>query len=117
MKAILIRGNCIPKIASFFLINTIYAITLWPFIFVRSKRWDDAILINHELVHIAQFNELFVVGFYAIYVWDYIRGYIKHRDSYKAYRRIRFEQEAYDNQHDLDYLKERPKYSWKKYNV
>ena len=33
----------------------------------------------------------------------------------KAYRSISFEQEAYDNQNNLNYLKNRKRFNWVKY--
>lgn len=82
--------------------------------------------VNHESIHIYQYNDLFVIGFLALYAWDYLHGLIKYRNDYegyssageKAYYRIRAEQEAYDNDQDLEYLKRRKKYEWlTKYEV
>ena len=117
MKAIVIVGNLIPKIFSFLFRNAIFAIAFWPFIFVRTRRENDAILINHELIHIKQYRELFVVGGVVLYVFDFIVGLFKYKNVYLAYRNIRFEQEAYENQHDLGYLSKRRRLAWRKYSV
>ena len=93
----------------------IAAITLFPFIISHEKMSDD--LLNHESIHIAQQKELFVVLFYMLYGWDYLFGLIKYRDKNKAYYNIRFEQEAYDNMFNDNYLKNRKLYSWRKYKV
>jgi len=93
----------------------IYAITLWPFIISSEEMSDD--VLNHETIHIAQQKELFVILFYLLYGWDYLRGMLKYRNKEQAYFRIRFEQEAYENMYDEDYLENRKLYSWRKYKV
>lgn len=40
---------------------------------------------------------------------------IQKRDFYKAYRAISFEKEAYENESDLNYLKNRKSCQWIKY--
>ena len=77
------------------------AITLWPFIFCRSEMTE--VDLNHENIHGRQQLELLLIGFYLIYLVEWI---------FKGYRRISFEVEAYDNENNLDYLKTRKKYAW-----
>ncbi|WGU68263.1 hypothetical protein QIU18_00300 [Capnocytophaga canimorsus] len=82
------------------------AITLYPFIFVRV--WADknnAVLINHERIHLKQQAELLVVFFYLWYLLDFLWKYVKYRNWNKAYRNIIFEREAYSNEQNLNYLK------------
>ncbi len=93
----------------------IVAITLYPFIISREEMSED--VLNHESIHIAQQKELFVVFFYMLYGWDYLKGYIKFRNKELAYRRIRFEQEAYSHMFNTNYLDNRKSYSWRKYKV
>ena len=97
------------------IIIDIYAITLWPFIISREEMSED--VLNHESIHIAQQKELLVLFFYLLYGWDYLVGLIKYKDKEKAYYRIRFEQEAYENMYNQNYLTERKLYSWRKYKV
>jgi hypothetical protein len=52
-----------------------------------------------------------------LYAWDWIVGLIKYRDKQKAYFRIRFEQEAYDQMCTEEYLAKRKKFSWRNYKV
>lgn len=52
-------------------------------------------LIVHELVHQRQMNQHGVLGFYLIYVWDFLRMLVKHRRWMQAYYSIPFEIEAY----------------------
>ena len=113
MKPIIVENSRVPKMLS--LVINIGAITLWPFVFVRGKA--DERLVRHESIHIAQYNELFVIGFLALYLYDWVKGLIKYRDKEKAYYRIRFEQEAYMYDAVDGYLENRSKYEWRKYNV
>tara|TARA_A100001515_G_C4493561_1_gene184156 strand:- start:91 stop:432 length:342 start_codon:yes stop_codon:yes gene_type:complete len=113
MKPILVIAPKFVKALS--IIIDIYAITLWPFIISREEMSED--VLNHETIHIAQQKELFVLFFYILYGWDYLIGLIKYKDKEKAYYQIRFEQEAYDNMYDEDYLKNRKLYNWRHYKV
>ena len=113
MKPIVIISPRFVKALS--VIIDIYAITLWPFIISREEMSED--VLNHESIHIAQQKELLVLFFYLLYGWDYLVGLIKYKDKEKAYYRIRFEQEAYENMYNQNYLTERKLYSWRKYKV
>ena len=113
MKPIVIVAPRFVKALS--IIIDIYAITLWPFIISREEMSED--VLNHESIHIAQQKELLVLFFYLLYGWDYFMGLIKYKDKEKAYYRIRFEQEAYENMYNQNYLTERKLYSWRKYKV
>ncbi len=88
-------------------------ITLFPFIFLRSEELkDDKVIINHEKIHIRQQLELLFVFFLLIYGIDYLIKLIKYKDRKKAYRNIVFEREAYANQYDLKYLKNRKLFAY-----
>lgn len=89
----------------------IHAIVLWPWIICRSEL--DETSMRHELIHWHQYRELWVVGFLAIYLWDYLTGLVKYRSGEQAYRKIRFEQEAYARQGEADYLEMRPRLAWR----
>ena len=91
----------------------IFAITLFFLVFSREKISET--IRRHETIH---FQQMLETGVLVLYLWDYLHGYIKYRDGAMAYRMIRAEQEAYDNDHDEDYLATRPRFSWvRKYNV
>ncbi|WP_081615903.1 hypothetical protein [Capnocytophaga cynodegmi] len=84
------------------------AITLYPFIFVRERMdKNNAVLINHERIHLRQQAELLVVFFYLWYLLDFLWKYAKYRNWNRAYRNIIFEREAYNNENDLQYLRKR----------
>ena len=109
----IITSKFITKLLSIFI--SVYAVTLYPFI-IASEQLDE-FTMNHELIHFEQQKELFVIGFYFLYTYDFIKGIIKHKDKEVAYFMIRFEQEAYEHQNNLGYTFERNKHSWKKYEV
>jgi hypothetical protein len=93
----------------------ITAITLYPFIISREEMSKD--VLQHETIHIAQQKELFVLFFYLLYGWDYLKGLIKYKEKEKAYYQIRFEQEAYAYMFEDGYLESRPRYNWRQYKV
>lgn len=100
-----------------FLKNTkINGITLFPFIILRNPKDKlNKVLINHEKIHIRQQLELFIIFFYLWYVIEYYYHLVKIKDAHKAYRAISFEREAYANERDLDYLKNRKLLNFRKY--
>jgi len=89
-------------------------ITLFPFIILKKKEYlYDKVLINHEKIHLRQQLEMLIVFFYLWYVIEYVYESFKYGGG--AYRKNSFEMEAYENQYNLDYLKNRKWYSWVKY--
>jgi hypothetical protein len=84
------------------------AITLWPFVFLADRSLNgNSRLMRHERIHLRQQAELAVILFYIIYVYDYLMGRIKGLDHDRAYRNIRFEREAFQNENDPGYLMSR----------
>ncbi len=113
MKPIIIIAPKFTKAISW--VVDIAAITLYPFIISRDKMSED--VLQHETIHILQQKELFVLFFYILYGWDYLRGMLKYKNKEKAYFKIRFEQEAYEYMYQKNYIDSRPKYNWRKYKV
>lgn len=94
----------------------ISGITLFPFIFLASTEIkQNNQIVQHEKIHLRQELELFVVLFYLIYFTEFLVGYVRYNDRYKAYRNISFEREAFDNDLNPDYLKIRQSWSWWRY--
>lgn len=82
-------------------------LVILPFIFVPDDICKNNIyLINHERIHLRQQLEMLFFGFVILYFIELYK---------KGYMGISFEQEAYRNQHNLNYLKEREWFSWRKY--
>jgi len=89
---------------------------LYPFVLVKKNEYKrDAVLINHELIHLRQQLELFILPFYVLYLLEYLINLFKYKNHNKAYFNISFEKEAYAKEQDLSYLKERSWYNWTKY--
>ena len=94
----------------------ISGITLFPFILLRKKELrHNPILINHEKIHLRQQLELLIIPFYIWYLSEYYIKYLKYKNPDLAYRNISFEREAYDNDQNLDYLKNRKWWSFISY--
>lgn len=94
----------------------ISGITLFPFIILQRKEdRNNRILINHERIHIRQQLELLILPFYFLYVTEYILHLIYLKKPYLAYRAISFEREAYANEFDFNYLKNRKLWSFVDY--
>lgn len=81
------------------------SINLFGFIF--TLRDLDPVELNHELIHSAQQRELLYLPFFVWYGIEWFVLWLKYRDWTTAYYHIRFEQEAYHNQCDLNYLQNR----------
>lgn len=117
----IIRNNIIP-------FPGFRAINLFGLLFVRKGARIDPDLLNHEEIHTRQYIEvtfaslmlllpflltiwwLPILSFFTYYLWYVVEWFIhlaRIKDTHKAYRKICFEQEAYENQ-DVDwYLRER----------
>lgn len=92
------------------------AINLFGLLFVKPGVELNPVLFNHERIHSMQMRELLWIPFYLIYIAEWVWHLIRERgNTYKAYRAISFEREAYSHEEDLSYLKHRHPYSqWKK---
>lgn len=111
----LIRSNLIPWFSKLVGLNA-NAVTLGPFIFMK-KGYNSERTLRHEMVHVAQWAELWYVGFLFLYVWDWLKGLWRGYDLKNAYRAIRLEQEARASHGDEDYLANRSRFGWRKYRV
>ena len=91
-------------------------ISLFPFVFVKEKRLkSNSVFINHECIHLKQQLELLVLPFYLLYGFEFVLKLLKTKNWNIAYRSISFEREAYANEHDLNYLKNRPFWNFIRY--
>jgi hypothetical protein len=85
-------------------------ITLWPFILLA--RPPDETTVRHERTHLRQQAELLVIGFYALYIGEWIFHRLKGKNSVDAYMALRFEREAYAYEAETEYLASRPMFAW-----
>lgn len=90
-----------------------YAINLCGVLFAKGP--CDRRMLNHESIHTAQIKELAYVGFYLWYVVEWLVLLLRRRDTFRAYRDISFEREAYANEGDFTYLGRRRRYSFIRY--
>ena len=91
------------------------AITIWPFIFVRKGKKITDTVINHEGIHGKQQVEMLVIPFFVWYLLEWAVKLVFGKGN--AYHRISFEREAFENEKDFGYLKERKHYAWFKYII
>jgi len=91
-------------------------LTLFPFVLLKSSHLKtNHIIINHERIHLRQQLELLVLPFYVFYFVEFIIRLIQYKNWHFAYRNISFEREAYHNESNLSYLKERKFWCFLKY--
>lgn len=99
--------------------NGFVAMTVWPFIFVRKEyvqkmnecgQWE--VMLNHESIHGRQQVEMLLILFY---IWYGIEFLIRKFGGGNAYRNISFEREAYANEKNMEYLKNRKFWAFTKY--
>jgi hypothetical protein len=83
-------------------------ITLFPFIIVSEQDLkQNPVMIHHEKIHIRQQIELLIFPFFIWYGLEFLIRFLSCKDKSQAYRNISFEKEAYVNEKDLNYLKQR----------
>jgi hypothetical protein len=91
-------------------------ITLFPFVILRNPLdRQNRVLVNHEKIHIRQQLEFLIIPFFLWYFIEYGLRLIKYKNKNVAYRNISFEREAYSNEFNLDYIKNRKLWDFRKY--
>lgn len=91
-------------------------ITIFPFVFVAQKKWlQDDTFISHERIHLRQQIEMLILPFFIWYGVEFLFRMIQYRNRKKAYRNISFEREAYANESNPNYLKQRRLFSFIRY--
>lgn len=86
---------------------------IYPFILFKKATYkSDPVLVNHEKIHHQQQLELLIVPFYLLYSLHYLFNLAKYKNHLQAYFNIVFEREAYQNECDLNYLKNRKTFAW-----
>lgn len=96
--------------------NGYAGVALFPFVFVKHAYLKhNTVFVNHERIHLKQQLELLIVPFFIWYGLEFLVRYVHCKNWHQAYRNISFEREAYQNEHDLEYLKKRSFWSSLKY--
>ena len=83
-------------------------LTFFPFVILTNTNDAlDSVCVHHEKIHLRQQLELLILPFYVWYFLEYLIRLVQYKDRKKAYYNISFEREAYVNEKDLHYLKQR----------
>ncbi len=89
-------------------------LALYPFVLLKSPN-PPPYLLNHERIHLRQQLEMGLLLFYVWYILEFAFRYVQYKNKYLAYRNISFEREAYAHDEQLEYLKNRRFWSFRKY--
>ncbi|MDD3005310.1 hypothetical protein [Flavobacterium sp.] len=88
--------------------NGFSGITIFPFVFLKEKKYiSHSTLIQHEKIHLKQQLELLIVLFFMWYFLEFLFRLWKYKDKHKAYQNISFEREAYANESQEGFLRQR----------
>lgn len=91
-------------------------LTVFPFVFVKCRldKIND-VFINHERIHLRQQLEMLIVPFFIWYFLEFCLKWIQYKNFDLGYRNISFEREAYANEKQIDYIKNRSFWKFLKY--
>jgi hypothetical protein len=88
---------------------------IYPFILLKNKAdRNNERLIRHEAIHLRQQLEMLILPFYLCYLANYFINRFKYDDE-SAYLKIIFEREAYAEEGNPAYLKQRKLWAWTSY--
>lgn len=91
-------------------------LTVFPLVFLKSAdSKSNLVLLNHEKIHLRQQLEFLILPFFVWYFLEFLYLLIKYKERNSAYRNISFEREAYANEKDLHYIKQRSFWRFLKY--
>ena len=103
-------------VAKYLIPNGYRGMAVFPFVLMKNS--DDKtnrIFVNHEKIHLRQQLEMLIFPFFVWYFLEYLIRLIQYKNAASAYRNISFEREAYSNETDYDYLKNRPFFKFRNY--
>ena len=117
LKPLFFENSRIPVLLSKLAPIEISAITLFCFVYSRGELSEET--KRHETIHFQQYIETLVLGFLLIYAYDYLYAALIKRKGFTrdAYLAIRFEQEAWANDNDVNYLQNRARFAWLAYPI
>ena len=106
----------IVLVNKFLLAKGFNGISLWPFVILKDKSFkNDPVLLNHEKIHLKQQAEMLLVFFYVWYAIEFCIRFLQYKNKFLAYRNISFEKEAYRNELNMNYIKDRRFWGFLKY--
>ncbi|RXM43128.1 hypothetical protein [Flavobacterium sp. YO64] len=81
---------------------------VFPFVLMKYDfDKSNGVFINHEKIHLRQQLEFLIIPFFIWYAFEFLFRLIQYKNKDLAYRNISFEREAYHNETNLNYLKNR----------
>jgi len=99
-------------VSKYLIPNGYRGLAVFPFVFVKYRLdKENLVFVNHERIHLRQQMELLFIPFFLWYLVEFLVRYIQFKNWNLAYKNISFEREAYANEKNLDYLKQ--KKSWR----
>jgi hypothetical protein len=91
-------------------------LAIFPFVFVKyALDKENLVFVNHEKIHLRQQIELFFLPFFLWYSLEFLVRFIQYKNSNLAYMNISFEREAYINEKNMEYTKQRIFWGFLKY--
>lgn len=103
-------------VAKYLIPKNYRGLSIFPFVIVKYRvDKENLVFINHELIHLRQQIEMLFFPFFIWYIVEFLLRYIQYKNWNVAYRNISFEREAYANEKNLDYLKDRTFWGFLKY--
>lgn len=115
---VVIRDNKVVTVENHLLpFPSLGCINLFGYLLCRNRQDITDRTYNHEAIHTAQMRELLYVGFYLWYVIEWMwQGtvWLFNKDM-RPYLFITFEQEAYEHDNNLSYLRTRKRWNWVSY--
>ena len=110
MKAIKVIGSGFIPFRGFTAVN------LFGIVVARNEYLPLSVrILHHETIHTHQIKELWYVGFYVWYIVEWLLRVICYRNLKEAYMNICFEREAFDNDENDIYLKQRKRFAFLPY--
>jgi hypothetical protein len=95
--------------------NYYTGLSFFIFIWISKLTNDEVKLVRHEKIHFLQQVEMLFVFHWFLYGLFYIVSRSKGHGHFVAYRYNPFEIEAFENEKDVNYLKERRPFAWINY--
>jgi hypothetical protein len=103
-------------ISRYFFYKNYVGLSFWPFIILKdSSLTQDRVLLNHERIHLRQQLEMLIIPFYIWYIVEWLLKSLWYFNSYKAYKNLSFEREAYHREADPNYLSKRQSFAFIRY--
>ena len=94
------------------------AMNICGLLFVRGRKEQlKPEVLRHERIHSRQWLELLIVFFLPWYCIEWFIKLWKYTNGHTAYRNISLEREAYENEKNENYLRDRKPYAWVRYII